>query len=66
MAYTEADLTAVRAEMKAARAVSFADRSVTRRSMEELKALEADILRELSETVRTRKKQTHAVATKGF
>lgn len=67
MAYTEADLTTIRiARLRGIRTVAFADRSVTYASDAEMRQVEEDILRELTPTVRTRKKQTHAVATKGF
>ncbi len=66
MAYTEADLARVRAEMLEAEAVTFGERSVKRRRMEELQALEAAILRELSQATRTRSKQTLLVGSTGF
>jgi len=67
MAYTEADLAAVRtALLRGERSVQFADRSVTYRSVEELQAVEAAILRELSQAARTRSKQTLLVASTGF
>jgi len=67
MAYTEADLTAVRtALLRGERSVQFADRSVTYRSVEELQAVEAAILRELSQAARTRSKQTLLVGSTGF
>lgn len=63
MAYTEADLTAVRtALLRGERTVQFADRSVTYRSVEELQKVEDRILRELGLTSTTRrKKQTCGV-----
>jgi hypothetical protein len=67
MAYTEADLTAVRAALtKGERTVQYLDRSVTYRSVEELQAVEAAILRDLASTTRTRGKQLYAVSSKGF
>jgi hypothetical protein len=67
MAYTEADLAAVRtALLRGERSVQFADRSVTYRSVEELQAVEAAILRELSQAARTRSKQTLLVGSTGF
>ena len=68
MAYTEADLAAVRAAiLRGEKAVQFADRSVTYRSIEELQAVEQAILGELAaDSSSTRSKQTRAVASKGF
>lgn len=67
MAYTEADLTAVRtALLKGERSVTFADRSVTYRSVEELQAVETAILRDLSQATRTKTKQTLLVSSTGF
>lgn len=68
MAYTEADLIRVRAEMAAARTVEFADRSVTRRSMDELRQLEQAILTEISSTSTARRpKRAYGVMTsRGF
>jgi hypothetical protein len=66
VAYTSADLTTVRtAILRGERTVQFADRSVTYRSMDELRAVEQDILRELT-TSDTRSKQTRIVASTGF
>lgn len=66
MAYTEADLTAVRtALLRGERSVTFADRQVTYRSVEELQAVEQAILRELG-AAQPRRKQAYAVASKGF
>ncbi len=67
MAYTQADLTAVRTSiLRGERTVTFADRSVTYRSIEELRQVEAAILADLATATRTRRKQTYAVADKGF
>lgn len=67
MAYTEADLIAVRAALlKGERSVQYADRAVTYRSVEELQKVEAAILRELATATRTRSKQVYVVASKGF
>ena len=67
MAYTEADLTAVRAAIaKGERAVQFADRSVTYRSMDELFQAEERIAGALATATATRPKQAFAVASKGF
>ncbi len=64
--YTEADLTAVRtARLRGIRTVQFADRSTTYTSDAEMRQVEQDIVRELR-TITSRKKQTHAVAEKGF
>jgi hypothetical protein len=66
VAYTEADLSAVRsALLKGERTVQFADRSVTYRSVDELLQVEQSILRELT-SLQTRGRQTYGVATKGF
>jgi len=66
MAYTEANLIAVRAALlRGELHVQFADRSVTYRSIDELQKVEQAILSELSST-RTRGKQTLGVASKGF
>jgi hypothetical protein len=65
VAYTSADLTAVRtAILRGERTVQFADRSVTYRSVDELLTVEARILREIGG--RTRTKQTLGVASKGL
>jgi hypothetical protein len=64
--YTEADLTAIRTALKRGeRSVTFADRTVTYRSVDELKVVEQDILRELQSTT-SRPKQTRMAASKGF
>lgn len=64
MAYTQADLDAVReAIAKGERAVQFADRSVTYRSMDELLRAEERIVGALATE---RSKQTFGVASKGF
>ena len=67
MAYTEADLTAVRAAIaKGERSVQFADRSVTYRSMDELFQAEERIASSLMTTTTARSKQSLGVASKGF
>lgn len=68
MPYTQADLAAVRAEMLAPESVSFADRSVRRRSMAELQQLEQAIIADLSAVTNPapRSKQTLGVSSKGF
>lgn len=64
MAYTQDDLTAVRAALtKGERTVQFADRSVTYRSVDELLKVEARILAELSSG---RPKQAFAFASRGL
>lgn len=63
--YTEADLARVRAEMLEAKDVTFGDRRVVRRSMEELQALEARILSELAQT-QERPRQFYGVSSKGL
>lgn len=66
LAYTAADLTAVRTALtRGERSVTFADRTVTYRSVDELKMVEQDILRELASTS-SRAKQTRVYANKGF
>lgn len=66
MAYTQADLAAIRtARLRGVRTVAFADRSVTYSSDAEMRQVEQDILRELRTTA-SRTKQTYGVATKGF
>lgn len=63
MAFVQADLDAIRTAIaKGERAVEFADRSVTYRSMEELLQAEQRITSALS----TRVRQTLVVAAKGF
>jgi len=67
MAYTEADLAAIRAaRLRGVRVVQFADRAVTYTSDAEMRQVETDILRDLAAADRPRQKQTHLVATKGF
>ncbi len=67
MAFTDADLAAVRAALlRGERTVQFADRSVTYRSVEELLQVEQRILHEISPSTVTRSKQTLGVASKGF
>lgn len=63
MAFTQSDLAAIRAAMaKGERSVQFADRSVTYRSMAELREVEQIIVRSLA----GRPKQTLIVGSKGF
>ncbi len=67
MAFTDADLTAVRTALtKGERVVQYADRSVTYRSVEELLQVEQRILRELTPSTTARSKQTFLVGNKGF
>lgn len=67
MAYTDADLTAVRtARLRGIRTVQFADRMTTYTSDAEMRQVEEDILRDLAAASRTRAKQTFGVSTKGF
>ena len=68
MAYSETDLTAIRAaRLRGIRTVQFADRSVTYASDAEMRQLEQDVRCELTgAATRTRSKQTIAVASKGF
>jgi hypothetical protein len=67
MAYTEADLTAVRtARKRGVRTVQYADRAVTYSSDAELRQLEQDILTELHQTTRVRRKQLYGVSSKGL
>ena len=64
MAYTDADLTAIRqAIARGELMVQFADRSVRYRSMDELLRAEAHIATALASP---RAKQTLVVASKGF
>lgn len=66
MAYTSTDLTTIRtAILRGQRSVQFADRAVTYNSIEEMRAVEQDILREL-QTSSSRPKQTRLVASSGF
>lgn len=67
MAFTEADLTAVRAaRLRGIRTVQFSDRTVTYSSDAELRQVEQDILRDLTPTLSTRSKQTLGVSSNGF
>lgn len=68
MAYTEADLIAVRtARLRGIRTVQFADRSTTYSSDAELRQVEQDIQRELASLSSTRRpKQAYGVASNGF
>lgn len=67
MAYTAADLAAVRvALLRGEQTVQFADRSVTYRSITELLLVESRILTELATPATTRKKQTLGVSSNGF
>ena len=62
MAYTQADLDAVRAaRLRGVRTVTLADRMVTYTSDAEMRQVEQDILAELKNTQRTRSKQWHGV-----
>lgn len=66
MAWTSADLDAIKAAMaKGERTVSFADRSVTYRSVEELLRVKAEIEAELTAAT-TRPRQWIGVAGKGL
>lgn len=66
VAYTEADLTAIRtARMRGTRSVQYGDRSVVYTSDAEMKAVEQDILKELNAGNR-RPKQSIGVASKGL
>ena len=67
MAYTEADLTAIRtARLRGIRTVQYADRSVTYSSDAEMRQVEQDILKDLASTARTKSKQTLLVGSTGF
>ena len=67
MAYSDADLTAIRAaRLRGIRTVQFADRAVTYTSDAEMRQVEQDILREVSGLRRARPKQTLIATTKGF
>jgi hypothetical protein len=67
MAYTEADLTAVRAaRLRGVRMVQYRDRSVTYASDQEMRQVEQDILAELASARSTRKKQTILVGSTGL
>ena len=68
MAYSTADLTAIRTAIaRGERSVTFADRTVTYRSMEELLQAEARIGQALASAPEARRsKQTFGVTSKGF
>lgn len=68
MAYTEADLTTIRAaRLRGLRTVQYADRAVTYSSDAEMRQVEQDIVRDLASSASTtRSKQTLLTATKGF
>ena len=68
MAYTTADLAAVRSAIaKGEHSVQFADRSVTYRSIEDLLKAEDRITRALADSTTTRRrKHTYAVSSKGL
>ena len=64
MAYTQNDLTTIRAaRLRGVRTVQFADRSTTYASDAEMRQVEQDILKELNAG---RPKQSIGVATKGL
>lgn len=66
MAYTEADLLAIRAaRLRGTRSVSYSDRTTTYTSDAEMRQVEQDILKELNVGVR-RPKQSIGVASKGL
>jgi hypothetical protein len=66
VAYTEADLTLIRAaRLRGIRTVQFADRSITYTSDAEMRQVEQDVTREVT-TTQTRSKQTLGVSSKGF
>lgn len=66
MAYTSADLDAIRAaRLRGIRTVQYADRQVTYSSDSELRQVEADIARELASSSH-RPKQFRVIGTKGF
>lgn len=66
MAYTEADLLAIRAaRLRGTRSVQYADRSTVFASDAEMKAVEQEIIIELN-TARGRPKQSIGVASKGL
>ena len=66
VAYTEADLTAIRAaRLRGVRTVQYSDRSMTYSSDAEMKQVEQDILKELNAASR-RPKQSIGIATKGL
>ena len=66
--YTDANLLAIRTAIaRGERSVTFADRSVTYRSMDELMAAEARIARALDTAdVDRRSKQSYCVGSKGL
>jgi hypothetical protein len=68
VAYTEADLSLIRAaRLRGTRTVQFADRSVTYQSDQEMRQVEQDILASLASVSITRRaKQTLGVSSKGF
>jgi len=68
VAYTNADLTAVRtALLRGEKAVQFSDRSVTYRSVDEILKVEAAIIAELAAaSTETRPRQFFGVASNGF
>lgn len=67
MAYTEVDLTAIRAaRLRGIRTVQYENRTVTYQSDAEMRQVEQDILKELSTANTARKKQFFGVATSGF
>lgn len=67
MAYTEADLLAVRAaRLRGIRTVTFTDRQVSYTSDAEMRQVEQDILRELGATARTRSRQGRFATSKGL
>ena len=66
MAYTSADLDAVRAaRLRGIRTVQYADRQVTYSSDQELRQVEADIARVLASSS-YRSKQFRVIGTKGL
>lgn len=67
MAYTEADLLAVRsARLRGVRTVQYGDRSTTYSSDAEMRQLEEDILRELNGVTYRRPRMFIGVNTKGL
>jgi hypothetical protein len=68
VAYTEADLMAVRtARLRGIRTVQFADRSTTYSSDAELRQVEQDIQRALASlSIARRPKQAYGVGSNGF
>lgn len=66
MAYSETDLSAIRAaRLRGTRSVQYADRTVVYTSDAEMRQVEQDILKELHAATR-RPKQSIGVAHKGF